>query len=110
MKKNSNLLMWIFFLLSILFIGLLLILVGCFISDYMNLIHNDTLSGIDYLMFNFFYVIGFLPISVLGLISSMLCTKFAASKKIKIILYIESAIFILGIVFSGILYFHKINM
>ncbi len=102
--------MWIFFLLSTLFIGLLLILVGYYVNDYINLVHNDTLSGIDYLMFNFFYVIVFLPVSVLGLISSILCIKFVTSKKIKIILYIESAIFILGIVFSGILYFHKINM
>ena len=110
MKQNNKLLMWIFFLLSILFIGLLVVLVGYYVNDYINLIHNDTLSGIDYLMFNFFYVIGFLPVSVFGLISSILCIKFATSKKIKIILYIESAIFILGIVFSGILYFHKINM
>ena len=110
MKQNNKLLMWIFFLLSTLFIGLLLILVGYYVNDYINLVHNDTLSGIDYLMFNFFYVIVFLPVSVLGLISSILCIKFVTSKKIKIILYIESAIFILGIVFSGILYFHKINM
>lgn len=110
MKKNNKLLMWIFFLLSVLFMGLLIILVGYYIDDYINLIHNDTLSGIDHLMFNFFYVIGFLPISVLGLITSTLCNKFADLKKIKAILYIESAVFILGIVFTGILYFYKINM
>ena len=108
--KNNKLLMWIFFLLSILFIGLFLILVGYYVNDYMNLIHNNTLCGIDRLMFNFFYVIGFLPISVLGIITSTLCTKFADSKKIKVILYIENAVFISGIVFSAILYFHKINM
>lgn len=105
MKKNNELLMWIFLLLSILFFGLLVILGIYYINDYINLIHNNTLSGIDYLMFNFFYVIGFLPVSVLGLINSTLSIKFATSKKIKIILYIESAIFILGIFFSGILYF-----
>ncbi len=110
MKQSNKLLMWIFLLLSIIFIVLLHILVGYYISDYISLICNETLSGIDYLMFNFFYVIGFLPVSVLGLISSILCIKFATSKKIKIILYIESAIFIFGIVFSGILYFQKINM
>ena len=66
MKQNNKLLMWIFFLLSILFIGLLVVLVGYYVNDYINLIHNDTLSGIDYLMFNFFYVIGFLPVSVFG--------------------------------------------
>ena len=110
MKKNNGILTLIFLLLSILFFGLLVILGIYYINDYINLIHNNTLSGIDCLMFNFFYVIGFLPVSVLGLISSTLCIKFATLKKIKIILYIETAIFILGIVFSGILYFHKINM
>ena len=110
MKKNNEVLTLIFLLLSILFFGLLVILGIYYINDYINLIHNNTLSGIDYLMFNFFYVIGFLPVSILGLISSILCIKFATKKKIKIILYIESAIFILGIVFSGILFFHKINM
>lgn len=72
--------MWIFFLLSIFFIGLLLILVGYYVSDYISLICNETLSGIDYIMFNFFYVIVFLLISILE------------------------------IVFSVILYFHKIDM
>ena len=110
MKKNNGILTLIFLLLSILFFSLLVILGIYYINDYINLINNNTLSGIDYLMFNFFYVIGFLPVSVLGLISSILCIKFAISKKVKIILYIESAIFILGIVFSGILYFHRINM
>lgn len=109
-EKHEFFLTLIFFLLSILFLACLIILGIYYIDDYINLIHNNTLSGIDYLMFNFFYVVGFLPVSVLGLISSILCIKFATSKKIKIILYIESAIFILGIVFSGILYFYKINM
>ena len=59
MKQNNKLLMWIFFLLSILFIGLLVILVGYYVSDYISLICNETLSGIDYIMFNFFYVIVF---------------------------------------------------
>ena len=110
MKKNNKALTLIFLLLSVLFFVLFGILGIYYIIDYINLIHNNTLSGIDYLMFNFFYVIGFLPVSVLGLISSTLCIKFATSKKTKIILYIEGAIFILGIIFSGILFFHKINM
>lgn len=105
MKKNNKLLMQILFLLSILFIGLLFLLVGYFVNDYINIIHNDTLSGLEHLMFNLFYFIGFLPISALGLITSTLCTKFTDSKKIKVILYIESTVFILGIVFSGVLYF-----
>lgn len=81
MKKNTGILTLIFLLLSILFFGLLVILGIYYINDYINLIHNNTLSGIDYLMFNFFYVIGFLPVSVLGLISSTLCIKFATLKK-----------------------------
>ncbi len=110
MNKNNKFLMWSFFILSSIFIGLLLILFGCYVSDYIGLINNDTLSGIDYLMFNFFYVIDFLPVSVLGLITSIICTKFVTSKKIKVILYIESVICILGIVFSCILFFHKRDM
>ncbi len=105
MKKNCKLLMHIFFLLSILFVGLLFMLVFYYINDYINLVDNNTLSGIEHLLFDFLYVMGFLPVSVLGLISSSLCIKFATSKRIKIISYIESSVFILGIVFSGMLYF-----
>ena len=104
MKKHSQLLTRIFFLLSILFLGLLAILTGYFINDYINLISSDNLSGIDYLLFSFFYIVGFLPVSVLGLTSSALTVKFATSKKIKIFSYIEIAVFILGIVFSAVLY------
>lgn len=105
MKKNNKLLMWMFFLLSVLFIGLFFMLIGYFINDYINLIYNNTLSGLEQLLFDLLYVVGSLTISVLGLISSLLSAKFATLKKIKIISYIESAIFIFGIVFSGILYF-----
>ena len=103
--KNNKLLAQIFFLLSILFIGLLIILTGYYINDYIHLIRNNTLSAIDHLLFDFFYVIGFFPISVLGIISSYLCLKFATSQKIKVITYIESAVFIIVIIFSVILYF-----
>ncbi len=105
MKKHSRLLTRIFFLLSILFLGLLAILAGYFINDYINLISSDNLSGIDYLLFGFFYIIGFLPVSVLGLVSSVLSIKFTTSKKIKVFSYIEIVVFILGIVFSAVLYF-----
>lgn len=106
MTKSSKTLMWIFFLLSLLFIGLLIILSCYYISDYTNLIQNDTLSGLDRLLFDFFYLIGFLPISVLGLISSLLSVKFATIKSVKIISYIQGIIFIFGIVYSWIIYFH----
>ena len=106
MKKQSQVLMRIFFLLSLLFLGLSAILTGYFINDYIHLMNSDNLSGIDYLLFDTFYIIGFLPVSVLGLVSSILSIKFATSKITKIILYIESAIFILGIVFSVILCFN----
>ena len=104
MKKQSKLLMVIFFLLSILFMGLLFIVSIYYFKDYKNLVDNS-LSGIELLLFDFLYVICFLPISVLGLISSLLCSKFSISKRINIISYIESFVFILGIVFSGVLYF-----
>ena len=74
------------------------------INDYINLTNDNTLSGIDYLMFYFFYFIGFLPVSVLGLISSVLGAVYSTSKKLRIFLCVEIIIFSLGIIFSVLLY------
>lgn len=104
MSKPKPTLMTISFLLSIMFLGLIIILSGYFINDYINLTNDNTLSGIDYLMFYFFYFIGFLPVSILGLISSVLGAVYSTSKKLRIFLCIEIIIFSLGIFFSVLLY------
>ena len=104
MNKYKPTLTWIFFLLSILFWGLLIILSGYFINDYINLNNSTDLSGIDYLMFGVLYSFGFITVSILGLISSVLSTVLATSKKLIIISSIETLIFVLGIIFSVFLY------
>ena len=105
MNKHKPALMWIFFLLSILFLGLLIILGGYFINDYINLNNANNLSGIDYLMFGVLYFFGFITVSILGMISSVLSTVFATSKKVQTISSIGIIIFVLGIIFSLFLYF-----
>ena len=105
MKKHSPVLTWVFFLLSILFLGLLIILGGYFINDYININNANDLSGIDYLVFGALYSFGFITVSILGMISSVLSTVFATSKKVQIISSVEIIIFIIGIIFSLFLYF-----
>jgi hypothetical protein len=105
MNKHKPALMCIFFLLSILFLGLLIILGGYFINDYINLNNANDLSGIDYLLFGIFYSFGFITVSILGMISSILSTVFATSKKVQTISSIGIIIFVLGIIFSLFLYF-----
>ena len=105
MSKPRPTLMWIFFLLSIMFLGLMIILGGYFINDYIAINKSDTVSGIDYLMFRFLYFIGFLPISILGLIASTLSTVYATTKKIQVFSAFEIIIFALGTLSSFFLYF-----
>lgn len=105
MNKHKPALMWIFFLLSILFLGLLIILGGYFINDYINLNNANNLSALDYLMFGVLYSFGFITVSILGMISSVLSTVFATSKKVQTISSIGIIVFVLGIIFSLFLYF-----
>jgi hypothetical protein len=105
MNKHKPALMWIFFLLSILFLGLLIILGGYFINDYINLNNANNLSALDYLMFGVLYSFGFITVSILGMISSVLSTVFATSKRVQTISSIGIIIFVLGIIFSLFLYF-----
>ncbi|MBO5210699.1 MAG: hypothetical protein J6B80_02070 [Clostridia bacterium] len=104
MNKYKPALAWIFFLLSIMFLGLLIILGSYFINDYININNANDLSGIDYLVFGALYSFGFITLSVLGLISSVLSTVFATSKNFIIISSVETLIFVLGIIFSLFLY------
>ena len=105
MNKHKPALMWIFFLLSILFLGLLIILGGNFINDYINLNNANNLSALDYLMFGVLYSFRFITVSILGMISSVLSTVFATSKRVQTISSIGIIIFVLGIIFSLFLYF-----
>ena len=105
MSKPRPTLMWIFFLLSIMFLGLMIILGGYFINDYIAINNSDTVSGIEYLMFGSLYFIGFLPISFLGLIFSVLTTIYATSKKIQIFSVAEIIIFAVGIISPFFLYY-----
>ena len=105
MKKSQGVLMWIFFVLSAVFAVMLIVSTVDYVCDYLYLIKDSTTSGVDYLLFDFFYIIAFLPLSVLGLVNSILCIKFSNLKSIKIISNIETILFILGLIFSGMLFF-----
>lgn len=75
------------------------------INDYNALVSDQSASGIDYMMLGFTYSVGFLIMSLCGMVSSLLCKKYSEKKWIDIICYVSIGACSVGILVAAFLWF-----